>query len=966
MRSVVLALVLALALVHLAGCGGCGPDEHLGGDGDGAVDLPEGPFDELPLGEAVDLDGLDGPVHVARDQFGVPHIHATTIGDLAFAQGYVMAHDRLPQMDILRRFGSGRLAELFGGLEPGVIETDLEMRVHRMRPIAEASLATLRASSDPMDTELVTVLERFADGVNAYHGHLQEGRYRLDSAVTASFDPARFVAWDPVDSLVLGRFQAFALSWTTPIELDVTAIYDGLREHFDLADGTDPVENQQRVGIAKDVLRITPVGRVPTIDGFPNVDTDTGTRADDADPAALHAAAPRRPRVPRALLDSAREFFRATMLGGPHQFMAPKAGSNNWVVADEVAGGKTLLAGDQHLQLPNPSIFYPCHLIVPGKLDVEGITFPGIPGIILGHNGNLAWSATVVFHDVNDVFLEEIAPCASGGGDCAQRASGEHVPIETWTEEIHVGVLGTILETREATYERVPGRGPIIPTVVDGAIVPRTGTQALAVQYTGYDESYEIRATYGLDQAASVDDGFEALGNFWYGGQNWVLADNQGNIGWTTHARIPLRSPAAYTWDPVTAPDGLAPFFILPGDGSVEWEGWMDPRYIPHAVNPAQHYLVTANSDPVGQNFDGRPFNGPVVDGRPLWVGTTYAAGVRTERIAERLDEAIAAGAVTLDDLASIQHDSSSTMGRRLAPAITDALAALDSTVGQPADVVAFVGALTAEQEQALRDAGTRLAAWTYETPPAVFGSPTAGEITDSAATTIFNAWMHFFIENVLDDELDAIGWDVWSVNENLLARTIYGVVVEPDTFVQSPVTQQPVICDDMSTQLADGSCTRMILASLLDAVTHLASPAGFDTADQDAWRWGELHRLTLSPLFPNDALVIPQPGDPGAHPEGGFPRPGDNFVVNRADSGWSDLSFRQHADGPAQRFLTEAEVGGRTRLRWAIPGGAIYDRSSPHYRDLLDEYYLQDRHFDAPFTIEEINAAGEERWVFH
>lgn len=958
-----------LACALLAACGG--PDEFV--PSPDAPAGPPGPFDELELAEELPFDDLEAPVHVARDEFGVAHIHAENLADLAFAQGYVMAHDRLPQMDILRRFGSGRLAELFGALDAGVIETDLEMRIHRMRPVAEQAWATLQASSDPTDREIVTLLQRFADGVNAYADDVKAGRWQLDPRILASFSPSTFAPWEPVDSLVLGRFQAFALSWTTPVELDITDLWQGLRATFDAATAKDPAARFQRVGIAKDVLRIAPVGKHATIDGFPNVDVDTGTRSDGpagraatAPPSASAARAPaRQPEVPRELLRNARAFFRATMVNGPHAFMVPSAGSNNWVVADELAGGKTLIAGDQHLQLPNPSIFYPVHLIVPDKLDAEGITFPGIPGIVLGHNGKVAWSATVVYHDVNDVYLETIVPCAAGGGDCAV-IDGDEVPLETWTETVQVGALGTITRSVDVTYERVPGRGPIIPTVVDGELAPRTGGSALSVQYTGHEETFEIRATYGLANASNVDDAFAALGNFSYGGQNWAIIDNQGNIGWTTHARVPLRSASAYAWHPEDAPDGAAPFFVLPGDSPIVWEGFMPSRYIPHAINPPSNYLVTANSDPVGMNFDGVPFDGPVVDGRPLWVGTNYASGLRTERIATMLEAQIAGGEpLTLDGLATIQHDASSTVGRKLRDALTAALGALDDATGQPADVAAFVAGLSEADEAALRDAGARLAAWTFETPPAVAGTPTAQEITDSTATTIFNTFMHFFIQNVLGDELAAVEFSPWDLRDDLLVRTIYALVDDPDSFVQSPVTNQPVICDDMATPLADGSCTGAILASLLDAVRHLTSADGFASADADTWRWGELHRLTLEPLFPNADLEVPARNETGVN-AGGFPRAGDNLVVNRADSGWADLGFRQSADGPAQRFLAEATMNGTMKLKWALPGGAIYDPRSPHYRDLLDTYYLQNRHFDAPYSIPEIVAAGESRWVFY
>ena len=177
---------------------------------------------------------------------------------------------------------------------------------------------------------------------------------------------------------------------------------------------------------------------------------------------------------------------------------------------------KALLAGDQHLSMSNPSIFYPTHLVVPGELDVQGITFPGIPGVVLGHNGRVAWAATVVGHDVNDLYQESVVPCAGGSGDCVRFQGGE-VPIETWTEEIRIGSIfsGAIVETREVSFERVPHHGPIIPTIENGRIVPRTGDSALSVRYTGHELTHELRATYALLRA---DDVSEAVAAFEHAG----------------------------------------------------------------------------------------------------------------------------------------------------------------------------------------------------------------------------------------------------------------------------------------------------------------------------------------------------------------------------------------------------------------------------------------------------------------
>lgn len=914
--------------------------------------------------------GLRAPVQVVRDRYGIPHIYASSADDAAYAQGFVMAHDRLPQMDILRRYATGTLAELFGALDSSVIDADIRMRVQQLRPLAAKTLELLQSSSDPTDRAIARSMQRFADGVNEYARQLRDtDRWSLDPAVAATFRPQAFAPWTAVDSLALGRFQVFALSFSADVELTLSELVQRLGTTF--TPGKGP-ELAARVGIAADLLRLTPLGQVAPLPGFPNLGTDTGSRADGgsratgATGATGPAAGPRAQAatpapVPLSLYDQALTMFPPTLRTGPlgalgsEAFRGTRAGSNNWAVAPANAGGKALLATDQHLQLSNPSLFYPSHLVIEGDgafdLDAFGVTFPGIPGVILGANRHLAWSGTAAYHDVNDVYAETVVPCPAG--ECVL-FGGKKVPIEKRTEVIGVGLLGTITSRREVTLEVVPHHGPILPTVSGGKILPRTGPAAFSVRYTGYQPSFESRAIWELSRARDVDAAFAALRHFAFGAQNWVFIDDAGNIAWSAHAQVPVRGKGATS-------GGRVPYLVLPGDGSAEWEGVMSSRYLPHAKNPASGYLVTANADPTGQTFDGDAVNQPEVDGRPLYLGGLYNDGVRHERISHLLERVLSRGPATLDDLARIQHDSSSTIGAKLAPHLVAALAYVTEPRGAPADVGRYVARLTAAQRARLTAARDLLAGWSFATPAAVEPSASPDHVRDSAATALFNTWMHFFLASTIDDELARAGFARSRLEDSLMARLAHALLVEPTRGVRSKTTGQAILCDRLDVRGPDDSCTRMAIAAALAALDHLASPAGYGSADPTTWRWGAKHRLTLRPAFPNPALTLPTAAE---SPDGGFPRAGDTSVINRADAGWHDTDFAQLADGAAQRFLAEAAPKDRVRVRWQLPGGVELDPRGAHYRDLLDRYYLRETHLAVPLEPAEVAAAAEVRWT--
>ena len=916
-----------------------------------------GQYDDLPIAETLAAPSLSAPVDVVRDEYGIPHIHATTIEDAAYANGWIMASDRLPQMQLFRYTAAGRIAELFGGLQQNQIDNDIKMRLHRMGPLAQASFDELAASNDPNDRELVRYLERFSDGINAFADELADGRRQLDPTVTLFFDPTRFQPWTPVDSLALGRLQTYALSHSDH-DVRITRVYQRAREVFS-PDATDPAL-ARRAGLGYDMFSPRPLDTVATIDGWPNVDPDSGSRAKPRSPRSTT----RRPTLPNELLERALIAAAPPSIPGVLTPGRPN-GSNNWIVGPSLAGGKALLANDTHLPLTNPSIWYPLHVTVPGVTDFAGIAFPGLPAIQLGHNGHLAWGGTVVVHDVTDYYHEQIHACADGAGDCVT-FKGAEVKLETREEVIQYGALGTILGEVRVTYETVPHHGPILPDIANHDVVPRTGGDAISVRFTGHEPTFEVRAMYLLTKAQTVEEGVAALDHWAHGAQNWVLVDDAGNFGWTSTARVPLRSPGCTSFHATDNPDGVAPFLIAPGDGSCEWEGWMDPRYIPHAYNPEQGYLATANSDPVGETFDGDALNGPEVDGRPLFVSALYDPGFRTGRITRRLETLKAAGApITLEDLGSIQADGHSNFGEIIAPHIVTAATALAderATPGTHADLAAFATALAPARANRLASAAELLSSWSYEAAAGVEGNPSAAEIADAAATSLFNAFAVEYLRLVFGDEVALVGE---SIESNMHPRMLREMFEHPEKLHSGIAieTGDPVVCDDLTTDGTIESCRVLMLVALNAALDWLETD-GFGSADPNDWRWGRLHTVTLDPLTPQDELNVPSATETNPDWIGGYPRHGDQFSVDSPDPDYDDHDFR-YGHGPAMRHLTEFPVGGPPRTLFALPGGATFDTTSPHYRDLMDRYWHPNTYFEFPWSVAQVKEHAETRVRF-
>ncbi|HET9483547.1 MAG TPA: penicillin acylase family protein, partial [Xanthomonadales bacterium] len=503
----------------------------------GCGETPTGPFAALPLDARLEIDGLDGVVHVARDRFGIAHVHATTPGDLGYAQGYVMAHDRLPQMELLRRYASGTLAEIYGN-DDAVVAADIAMRFHRMRKFAVDTWNELQVSE--VDADLVENLTQFAAGVNAYVDHAVAGRWPVDPQATDSgvfllFSPAQFERWTPVDSIVIMRFFTFAQSWTVPEEL----AFDEL----------DVRVRAVAPELANDLLAFAPI-----------------------EPQQPRAASPpdtpNRPAVPAELLTSARAFFALPTASDrsrallPNAFLRPALGSSAFVVGlnytgEQLETAKAILAADMHGLLSNPSLFYPMHQILetePGfyERDVLGLLLPGCPVAVAGTNGAIGWAPTLGTHDLNDVYLETLVQ-----GGTASLHGGVAEPLASFSEEIRIGEYGIITGSRTQTYELVPRHGPVIPNHPPDA--------ALSIRYQGYAATRELSTLWHLGGflTRTVDEAQSWLRGMQHG-PSYLLVDLQGASAWTTFADVPDRPAAARRWTPELA-GGAAPFFVLDG-----------------------------------------------------------------------------------------------------------------------------------------------------------------------------------------------------------------------------------------------------------------------------------------------------------------------------------------------------------------------------------------------------------------
>jgi penicillin G amidase len=480
------------------------------------------------------LAGLSAPVTVRRDAHGVPHIEAANENDLFFAQGYVTAQDRLWQMDAFRRNANGELAEILG---PSLVRHDRTQRVLQYRNTAQRIYTNL----SPADRAR---LDDYARGVNLFIAQHQDS---LPAEFKLLFYRPR--PWSGVDSLSIGMMMVQMLDthWYAKYAREgIAAKLHNAKLESDL----------YPVGSWRDR---PPTGTV--VDWSQPHPASTSTSEDDDDRTQAGNA--------HADGDDLRA-LRATL--GLPTCGGCAYGSNNWVIAgSHTASGKPLLSNDMHLGLMEPNIWFTADLKADGSQSTPGyhaagVTLPGMPYVIAGHNEHVAWGYTALFADVQDMYVEKL----DGKGNYLA-VDGSWKPLAKDHEVITVrGGRDNVVDVE------FTGHGPLL-----NALYPKE-KRAIALKWTLYDPALNALPLYEMNTASNWAEFSSALRLWCWPAQNLVYSDDQGHIAYHAIGQVPIR-PAGLQGVPIQ-------------DSAHEWKGYIPFDDMPGAFDPPSGFLATANA----------------------------------------------------------------------------------------------------------------------------------------------------------------------------------------------------------------------------------------------------------------------------------------------------------------------------------------------------------------------------------
>ncbi|MFD8024107.1 penicillin acylase family protein [Streptomyces lavendulae] len=849
-RARLLVLVLVLVLLAAIGYGAYW-----------SVDTVRASFPQTT--GSLKVPGLTGTVDVKRDEHGIPQLYADNDEDLFRAQGFVHAQDRFWEMDVRRHMTSGRLSEMFGS---GQVETDAFLRTLGWRQVAQAEYDT------KLSPETKKYLQAYADGVNAY----LKGKSGKDLSVehaalklTGDYKPEQ---WTPVDSVAWLKAMAWDLRGNMQDEIDRSLMANTLSQaQIDELyppypfDRNKPIVEGGTVAGGKYAPQGTPgtgatgtgtgtgtgsgsgtgtgtgstgTGTTGTGTGTGSTGTGTGTGAgtgagtgSQATPnggstgLAGNASAQGAAVGLRTQLTSlSKTLDEIPAILGPN---GSGIGSNSWVIGGKyTTTGKPLLANDPHLSPQLPSVWYQmglhCRAVSPQcQYDVAGFTFSGMPGVVIGHNADIAWGMTNLGADVTDLYLEQVRPDGyvydnkvlpfTTREEVIKVAGGKSKKITVRTTN-----NGPLISDRSDELETVGVRAPVPSSAPD-----RGNGYAVALRWTALDPGKSMDAVFKLDRAKDFASFRAAAADFEVPSQNLIYADNKGangNIGYQAPGRIPVRGQGdgrmpAPGWDPKFAWKGGK-------DGNA---GYIPQNEMPWELNPARGYVVTANQA-VTESGPGK---------YPYVLTTDWGYGARSQRINDLIEAKIKdSGKISTDDMRTMQMDNSSEIAALLTPMLAKI------QVSDP-DV---------------RSAQKLLEGWNYT------------QENDSAAAAYFNAVWRNILKLSFGDKMPKelrIEGSCANVQESGgpnddLTKTVR------ECGTRGPDSAQPdggdrwfevvrrLVKDEKSpwwsspktlTKPATTTRDQLFARAMNDARWELTAKLG---KDQSTWSWGRLHQLNL------------------------------------------------------------------------------------------------------------------------
>ena len=570
---------------------------------------------------------LHSETKVYRDEYGVPHLLADTDRDAYFTVGFLHAQDRLWQLELLRRAGEGRLAEVLG--EPA-LPID---RMFRTIGIWRHAVGAAKSIDEPTRHSL----QAYAEGINSFlQSH--KGKYPVEFDLLG-IEPQ---PWSVEHSILISRLMAWELNYSRWVDITLGLLVE-------------------RFGEAK-ASEIFPTWP----EGAPIVVPD-GIRDKKVAGLAME-------------LLHADQAYRKLVGSGGFQ-----SGSNAWAVSGaKSVTGKPLLANDPHLMLSAPGRWYELHVSTPG-LDVAGATIVGVPFVIIGRNRHIAWGVTNAMMDDEDFYVEE---ADSIQHPTRYRFNNGWRPFEERIDTILVKDGRPILLTTYWTH-----RGPVVNRLEKAAAYSRN---VISMRWMGHEQSNEPRAFFLLNRATNWREFREALRFFSVPAQNFVYADVEGNIGYHTGGKLPIR-------------ETKSPTLPFPGwTDKYDWKGFVPFDEMPHEFNPPEGFIATANNKIASDSY-------------PHYISNLWEPHWRIARITELLKSK---PKFSVEDFERMQNDLVSPHARELVPVILKAFAENEAS------------------DADLRTALTYFRNWDYRMNK------------EDVATTLFQSFFGRMIRHTFEDEM--------------------------------------------------------------------------------------------------------------------------------------------------------------------------------------------------------------------